>query len=99
MSLQRGNRAIGFDIVRNMCDTFHRLMARARTSMTDVLKKAIADSGLPHLTIEQKTGVPRASIMRFMRGEQSLRLDMADRLAAFFGLELRPVRRPKGKGR
>jgi plasmid maintenance system antidote protein VapI len=31
----------------------------------------------------------RASIMRFLRGEQSLRLDMADRLAAYFGLELR----------
>jgi hypothetical protein len=33
--------------------------------------------------------------MRFLRGEQSLRLDMADKLAAYFGLELRV----KGKGR
>ena len=63
--------------------------------MTDVLKRAIAESGLPHLTIEQETGVKRASIMRVMRGEQSLRLDMADKLAAFFKLELKPARRRK----
>ena len=31
--------------------------------------------------------------MRFVRGSQSLRLDMADRLAAYFGLELRPKRK------
>ena len=71
-------------------------MARSKQSMTDVLKRAIAESGLPHLTIEQETGVKRASIMRFMRGEQSLRLDMADRLAAHFGIESRQTRR-KGK--
>jgi hypothetical protein len=34
--------------------------------------------------------------MRFVRGSQYLRLDMADRLAGFFGLELRPAKR---KGR
>jgi hypothetical protein len=31
--------------------------------------------------------------MRFLRGEQSLRLDVADKLAAYFGLEL--VRRKR----
>lgn len=56
--------------------------------MTEVLKKAIAESGVPHLRLEKETGVQRASIMRFMRGEQSLRLDMAARLAKFFELEL-----------
>jgi plasmid maintenance system antidote protein VapI len=30
----------------------------------------------------------RASIMRFVRSSQSLRLDMADKLAAYFGLAL-----------
>jgi hypothetical protein len=42
---------------------------------------------------ERETGVTRASIMRFVRGSQSLRLDMADRLAGRFGLELRPKRK------
>jgi hypothetical protein len=44
-------------------------------------------------TLERETGVTRASIMRFARGSQSLRLDVADRLAAYFGLELRPKRK------
>ena len=39
--------------------------------------------------LERETGVTRASIMRFVKGTQYLRLDMADALAAYFGLELR----------
>ena len=56
--------------------------------ITDMLRKTIADSGLPLLVIERETGVQRASVMRFLRGDQSLRLDMADKLAAYFELEL-----------
>jgi plasmid maintenance system antidote protein VapI len=56
--------------------------------ITDVLRRAILDSGLPLLRIEQDTGVQRASISRFVRGERSLRLDMADKLAVYFGLAL-----------
>ncbi len=59
-------------------------------SMTEVLKRAIAVSGLAHIAIERATGVQRRSIARFLAGERSLRLDKADDLAAFFGLELRP---------
>lgn len=57
--------------------------------MTDALRHAIRESGLPLLTIEQRTGVKRASIMRFMRGETSLRLDIADRLSEFFKIGVR----------
>lgn len=65
-------------------------------TMTEVLRQAIVDSGLPLLTLSQKTGVERASIRRFVLGERSLRLDMADRLATYFELELRPNgRKPK----
>jgi plasmid maintenance system antidote protein VapI len=68
-------------------------MTRKQPTMSDVLKKAIAESGMAHNAIERATGVKRASIMRFLRGETSLRLDVADRLAAYFGLELRPKRK------
>jgi len=65
-------------------------------TMTDALKRAIAECGLPMLTLEQRTGVKRQSIVRFMAGTQSLRLDMADKLAAYFGLELKAAgRRPR----
>jgi plasmid maintenance system antidote protein VapI len=40
------------------------------------------------LTIANECGVERTSLLRFARGDQSLRLDCADRLAAYFGLRL-----------
>lgn len=57
-------------------------------TVSAVLRAAIAASGLPYKALERETGVTRASIMRFVRGSQSLRLDMADRLAAYYGLTL-----------
>jgi len=48
---------------------------------------------MAHVALERETGVKRASIMRFLRGETSLRLDLADKLAEFFGLELQPTTR------
>lgn len=74
------------------CDNYHVMLKRAKT-MTQVLKQAIAQGGETYTAIESTTGVKRASIMRFMRGEQSLRLDLADKLAEHFGIE------PKRKGR
>jgi plasmid maintenance system antidote protein VapI len=72
-------------------------MRNPKHPLSDVLRKTIEESGLAHIAIERATGVKRASIMRFVRGAQSLRLDMADRLAAYFGLVLRPDRRPPPK--
>ena len=63
--------------------------------MSDLLRKTIAESGVPLLVLERETGVKRASIMRFVRGETSLRLDKADQLAAFFGLELKKTKKRK----
>ncbi len=62
--------------------------------MTAALRKAIADEGMTYWELERETGVQRASIMRFMRGTQSLRLDKADMLADYFGIE---CTRRKGK--
>jgi transcriptional regulator with XRE-family HTH domain len=61
--------------------------------MTETLRRAIVASGIPLLQLAQRTGVQRMSLSRFLAGKRSLRLDLADKLAAFFGLELRPVRK------
>lgn len=66
------------------------------TTMTETLKRTIRESGLSLYAIAAATGLKRPSLSRFMAGMQSLRLDMADRLAAYFELELRPAKR---KGR
>ena len=61
--------------------------------ITDPLRRVIVDSGMSYKALSRDTGVTRASIMRFVNGERSLRLDIADRLAAFFGLSLQARKR------
>ena len=70
-----------------------------RTPITDLLRQTILDSGIPFLTLEQKTGVLRQSLMKFARGESTIHLDAADKLAEFFELELGPAAKPKQKGK
>lgn len=65
-------------------------MAKRSTKMpmADALKKAIAECELPYLRLEKETGVLRQNLMNFMGGRTSLRLDNADKLAVYFGLEV-----------
>jgi hypothetical protein len=55
------------------------------------------DSGITFAALERHTGILRQSLMKFARGQQSLRLDRADLLATFFELELKPVKPRKRK--
>ena len=61
--------------------------------ISDALRQAIAKSGLSFKALERETGVLRQSLMKFARGETSLRGDLMDKLAVFFGLELRAKRK------
>ena len=56
--------------------------------MSDVLRQTILESKIPLLALSKATQVQRASISRFLNESQSLRLDLADKLAAHFGLVL-----------
>ena len=58
-------------------------------SITDVLRRSIIDSGDSYKSLSRETEVARASIQRLVDGRQSIRLDMADRLAAYFRLKVR----------
>jgi plasmid maintenance system antidote protein VapI len=69
------------------------------TPISDLLRRTIAraveQGGTNYLSLERETGVTRASIRRFVQGERTLRLDMADQLAAFFGLALQLKRKSR----
>jgi transcriptional regulator with XRE-family HTH domain len=52
------------------------------------LRQAVIDSGLPYLALARETGVARMSIQRFALGRRTIRLDVAAKLATYFGLEL-----------
>ena len=69
--------------------------SKTKPTMTEVLKAAIEQSGVSRYRIAQDTGILETSLSRFMRGETSLRLDKADVLAEYLGLEL--VKNRKGK--
>jgi len=63
-------------------------MSKPQVSITDVLRRTISDSGVSYKSLSRETGVARASIQRFVDGRQSIRLDKADQLAAYFGLRI-----------
>jgi hypothetical protein len=71
------------------CDNYRIMGIQARSPITALLQETIIQSAVPYKTLERETGVKRSSIQRFIDGRQSIRLDMADRLAAYFGFELR----------
>jgi transcriptional regulator with XRE-family HTH domain len=64
--------------------------SKPKTTMTDVLRDAIKQSGLTRYRIADATGITEASLCRFMQGETSLHLDKADILAEYLGLRLVP---------
>ena len=65
------------------------MITKRNKSITDTLKRAIENSGQSIRGIATATNVQRASLIRFMRGDQSIRLDVADKLAEYFGIECR----------
>ena len=67
-------------------------MADKRT-IAETLRDAINASEHSYLALERETGVIRQSLMPFSRGESSISLDAADKLAIYFELELQPATR------
>ena len=65
---------------------------KERNAMTTVLLKAIRESGESLYAIARATGVDKVALGRFVARKQTLRLDRAEKLAYYFGLELRKVR-------
>jgi hypothetical protein len=64
-----------------------------KSPISEGLRDALAKSGMSYYAIERATGVSRPSIIYFMRGEKTIRLNIADRLADYFRLEVRPRRK------
>ena len=62
-------------------------------SLTTQLRSAIETSGVTLYRIAKDSGVPYAVVHRFASGERQIKMDAADKLAAYFGMRLtRPKR-------
>jgi transcriptional regulator with XRE-family HTH domain len=64
-------------------------------SIVQQLRQIIVDSGKTQVEIESETGIPQPTMSKFMSGKRGLRLTDIDKLAVYFGLELRPAEAPK----
>jgi plasmid maintenance system antidote protein VapI len=68
-------------------------MAKRPETLTELLRALLADS--VQREVCRATGLDSASVSRFATGKRSLRLDMADRLAAYYGVRFTVA---KGRG-
>lgn len=70
-------------------------MPRRTRTLTELLRAELA-AAESLSAVQRSTGIKRQSLATFLRGESTLRLDAADRLAAHFGIECRRTLRRKG---
>jgi len=63
--------------------------APGQSKMANALRKAIQDSGLAVAVVARGAGIAQPVLHRFAKGDRDLTLDTADKLARYFGLELR----------
>lgn len=63
-------------------------MIRYMATVSDQLREAIDNSGLSNRALSIQSGVARPSIIRFRRGDTTLRLDAVDKLAKVLKLKL-----------
>ncbi len=63
-------------------------MGRRNTTISQALQEAMAKSGVSLAGLERATGISADVLSRFVRGERTLTLPTADKLARHLGLEL-----------
>ena len=76
-----------------MCNNGYTMGKHKRkqpATATDILRKTILESGMSFADMERRSDVKRQSLMKFARAEQSLRLDMVDKLLPVLGLQVVP---------
>lgn len=69
-----------------------------KLTMTEALRRRAKEVGTIR-PLAREAGIDASALSRFVSGEQSLRLDMADRLAAVLGVEvtIKPARKGAAK--
>jgi transcriptional regulator with XRE-family HTH domain len=65
-------------------------------TLTSILREAIQGSGISLGELSRKTGISTPQLSRFMRGERTFTLPLAEKLMIFFGLTVvRPAKPDK----
>jgi transcriptional regulator with XRE-family HTH domain len=66
----------------------------ANMTVSETLRQAIKQSAESQYAISKGCGVEQSALSRFLSGERGLADKSIDAIAAYLGLELRPVKRP-----
>ncbi len=74
------------------------MTSKQTTDIVEALRRAVTDSGQSLYGVAKGSGVDYSVLLRFMARERGMTLHTAAKLAAYLGLELRPMRRRAGKG-
>jgi ribosome-binding protein aMBF1 (putative translation factor) len=86
---QSAARTIGLLDITNDTGTLDS-MSKRKPTITEVLRAAIERSGVTRYRIAKESRISESNLRRFVQGEMSIRLDNADKLAAYLGLRLTP---------
>jgi ribosome-binding protein aMBF1 (putative translation factor) len=60
----------------------------AKKTISDVIRQAMKESGLSLYGLAKETGIAPQTLLRFRRGDISLRLTNVEKLVDYLGLEL-----------
>ena len=70
-------------------------MVGKRADIEDQLRRAIEESPVTQYKLAKISGIDKGILSRFIRGERTITLTTAARLAEALDLELRPSEQPK----
>ena len=70
-------------------------MVGKRDDIEDQLRRAIVESPVTQYKLAQVSGIDKGILSRFIRGERTITLTTAARLAEALDLDLRPSGQPK----
>jgi len=70
-------------------------MGGRRADIQEQLRQAIEESPVTQYRLAKVSGIDKGILSRFIRGERTITLATAARLAEALDLELRPARQPR----
>jgi len=73
------------------------LLEKNPMTISETLRDAMEQSDLSLYRIAKDAGLEYGCVHRFYYGTRGLTLDSADKLADYFGLELQPTAKTKGR--
>jgi len=70
-----------------------------KVRIVETINQAVEERGIPQAEIARRANLDPAQLSRLLRGERVMKLPALEKLCEVLELELRPVEKPKRKGK